>query len=145
MGQELNLRVVRDAFTEHSTIGKLYVDGVYECETLEDQARAGPKVPGATAIPCGQYEVVINFSERFKRPMPLLLNVRQFDGIRIHVGNVDANTDGCVLVGTGRAKDAITGSVQAFSLLFLRIQTALTKGKVWITIEEDHEKVTGDA
>ena len=86
----MELRLVRETFTAVSTIGRLMVDGLFDSYTLEDVVRDGPKIPGRTAIPYGRYQVIIDYSNRFKRPMPLLLNVPGFTGIRIHQGNTDA-------------------------------------------------------
>lgn len=115
--------------TEKSTIGELYVDGKFECYTLEDYDRdlnhdgdlndAGEqKVMGKTAIPKGEYKVIINMSNRFKRQLPLLLNVPNFEGVRIHSGNTAENTEGCVLVGRTRSVDFIGESRLAFTSLF---------------------------
>lgn len=111
------------------TIGQLFVDGVPECYTLEDVVRSGPKVPGATAIPAGTYKVVVDFSNRFQRPMPHVLDVPGFDGIRIHPGNTAADTEGCILVGTGRAETAIAHSRDAFDVLLPKLQAALARGE----------------
>jgi hypothetical protein len=87
------------------------------------------KVPGKTAIPSGMYKVVITPSARFKRPMPLLLNVPNFEGIRIHWGNTDADTEGCILVGrTQKPPDFIGESRLAFDALFPKIKAALDSG-----------------
>ena len=72
--------------TQNSTIGELYVDGKFECYTLEDVERK-EKIYAKTAIPKGTYQVIINMSNRFKKLMPLLLNVPNFEGVRIHTGN----------------------------------------------------------
>ena len=77
----------------------MYLDGRFGVLHLEDVVRQGEKVPGQTAIPEGIYTVQITFSNRFKRDLPLLLNVPNFEGIRIHPGNTDADTEGCILVG----------------------------------------------
>lgn len=78
--------ITRRTYTRNSTIGDLYIDGQYFSHTLEDTIRE-VKVAGVTAIPYGRYEVIINFSNRFQRPMPLLLNVPGFLGVRIHGGS----------------------------------------------------------
>lgn len=83
----MKIEVIRHTFTGRSTIGSLYIDKKFECYTLEDVVRTGPKVHGQTAIPEGTYEVQITFSPRFKRDLPLLLNVPNFEGVRIHTGN----------------------------------------------------------
>jgi hypothetical protein len=111
------------------TIGKLFVDGVYECFTLEDKVRPeGVKKFGETAIPCGTYEVDITVSERFKKPLPELKAVPGFEGIRIHSGNTDLDTEGCILVGQQwKGGDLISQSRLAFGLLFDKLQVAKTK------------------
>lgn len=80
------LSVKRTHGTHGYTHGKLSIDGEYFCETMEDQERT-TKVAGATAIPCGNYKVVVDMSTRFGRLMPHILNVPNFEGIRIHSGN----------------------------------------------------------
>lgn len=132
----MNLDLFRQPSSLVSTIGKLSVDGLFECYSIEDVVRPPdePKVPGRTAIPAGRYEIAITYSQRFKRPMPLLLNVPGFTGIRIHQGNTAADTAGCVLVGRVKGVDFIGESVPAFSLLFLKIQSALQREKVFITM-----------
>ena len=130
------LNLVRDTFTDKTTIGKLYIDGIYYCETLEDTVRAnGIKVYGETAIPIGTYEMVINFSEKFQRPMIQIMDVPGFQGIRIHSGNKAEDTEGCILVGTSHVKDWINGSIKAYKPLFSKIDTAFSAGdKITITI-----------
>ena len=86
----MKLKLKRIALRDTYTIGKLYVDGQYFCDTLEDRVRdltKEKKVPGETAIPAGTYNMVVNVSPKFKRMLPRLLNVPQFDGILIHRGN----------------------------------------------------------
>lgn len=109
--------------TENSVIGELLVDGVFECFTLEDVERL-VKIKGETAIPKGTYKVIINKSNRFKRLLPLLLNVPNFEGVRIHSGNTNHNTEGCILVGQTRSKDYIGQSRKAFDKLFKKMQKA---------------------
>jgi dynactin complex subunit len=94
------IEVKRFEFKDTHTIGKMYVDGVYECYTLEDVVRNGTKVLGKTAIPTGEYKLIIDASVRFKQDMPHILNVPNFTGVRIHSGNTSADTDGCILLGT---------------------------------------------
>ena len=129
----LNLK--RGPSSEKCTIGELYdTDGTFLCFTLEDVIRSH-KIPGQTAIPAGKYEVIINWSERFSRPMPLLLNVPFFQGIRIHPGNTDANTEGCILVGRKHGDNAIWESQLAFESLFPMLRKLLDKGKILLKIE----------
>lgn len=107
--------------TNKTTIGELYVDGVFECYTLEDIERE-VKIKSETAIPKGKYKVVITMSNRFKRRLPLLLNVPNFEGIRIHTGNTNHDTEGCILVGQSRGKDFVGGSRKSFSKLFSKME-----------------------
>ena len=109
----MNLLLIRDTYTNLSTVGKLYVNGTFFCHTLEDVARAyGVKIKGETAIPQGEYLVDLSTSYRFKRIMPMIYTESNgyelksggisFKGIRIHGGNTHKNTDGCVLVAHNR-------------------------------------------
>ena len=118
------------------TMGSLSVDGAFECWVLEDQVRTdGVKVPGKTAIPFGTYPVIITYSTRFQRFMPLLCNVPNFEGIRIHMGNAVEDTRGCLLVGSDRHGNGTVGrSRQAFNDLMPKLQTALDSGDS-ITLE----------
>ena len=109
--------------TETSTIGELLVDGVFECFTLEDTERE-VKIKGETAIKEGKYKVIINKSNRFKRLLPLLLNVPEFEGVRIHSGNTNHDTEGCILVGQTKSKNFIGKSRKAFDALFKKMQAA---------------------
>jgi len=126
-----------------ATEGRLFVDGKQECYTLEDVVR-DKKIPGETAIPAGRYEVTVNESTRFKQLMPLLMNVPNFEGVRIHTGNTDADTHGCILVGTDPGSafdDQIANSKAAYAALFPKIQAALARReKVWITIIEEMQR-----
>ena len=93
------------------TIGKLYIDGIYFCDTLEDTVRsAGVKIAGKTAIPAGTYRVKKTMSPRFKKVLPEILNVPNYTGVRIHAGNTAADTEGCVLLGFNHTKGAVLDS-----------------------------------
>ncbi len=118
--KSLHLLLVRDILLPQCTLGKLSINGVFECYTLEDPVRAGPKIAGETAIPAGFYDVQITYSPRFKRMLPLLIDVRGFSGIRIHPGNTAQDTEGCILVGTARdvERGALYNSREAFDRLF---------------------------
>ena len=131
----MELILKRGISLDGATLGHLSIDGAPECFTLEDVIRApGAKVPGATAIPVGRYQVIIDWSNRFQKPMPHVLNVPGFDGIRIHCGNTAADTEGCILLGSNATRSTITGSVQAFDKFFPKLQAALKLGPVFITI-----------
>ncbi|EJN09394.1 DUF5675 family protein [Herbaspirillum sp. YR522] len=119
----MKLLLQRGAGEKDSTPGQLFVDGRFECFTLEDFVRRpGVKVYGQTAIPAGTYQVVVTMSPRFKRLLPLLLNVPGFEGIRIHTGNKAADTDGCILVGDSPSAGWLGQSRVAFDRLFAKLQ-----------------------
>ena len=135
----MKLKVIRKEFTDLSTIGELSVNGVFECFTLEDKVRdfkadGSGKVYGKTAIPKGNYEVVLTYSNRFKQVMPLLLNVPYFEGIRIHPGNKNEDTHGCLLVGNAKSKDLISNSKIAYQKLFDKLKAVSKTEKVFIEI-----------
>lgn len=132
----MELQLIRDQFAPNFTGGKLAINGVFECYSLEDTWRSdGVKVAGSTAIPCGRYEIVITYSQRFNRLLPLLLGVPNFEGVRIHPGNTSADTEGCVLVGRNRGVNYVGESQIAFGFLFKKIYEACLIGKVYITVE----------
>lgn len=125
----MNLTLLRRWREGDATIGELLVDGTPECFTLEDRVHDGPKISGQTAIPAGKYGVVLTYSPRFQRELPLLTGVPDFEGVRIHPGNTPKDTEGCILVGRGRAAAAITESRLAFSALLGKITAALLDGE----------------
>lgn len=112
----MEIKVQRFVFSAKSTIGELTIPGHdFKCHTLEDVVRPdGVKVPHETAIPAGRYQVTVDYSNRFKRYMFHVLDVPMFEGIRIHCGNTDADTDGCILVGVSEMLDWIGESHVAF-------------------------------
>lgn len=133
----MNIVLQRDESGVTCTLGRLYIDSEYECETLEDVVRDGPKVYGSTAIPAGTYEVVIDRSQRFGVDMPRLLDVPGFAGIRIHPGNTDADTLGCILVGRARRGESIIDSRIAYNRLFDRLLDARHNSRrMWITVKD---------
>lgn len=114
----LHLTVVRTEFTNKYTMGKLLIDGAYFCDTLEDTVRErGVKIPGETAIQAGKYDVILTFSSKFQRTLPLLLDVPNFDGIRIHNGSYAADSQGCILVGERYRDGMLTKSKLTISKL----------------------------
>ena len=124
---KLDMKLVRTQFKDTQTVGKLYLNGVYFCDTLEDKNRdlnkngifdgTEKKVYSETCIPFGQYKVIINQSSRFKRLMPRLLNVPHFDGILIHNGVTEKNSAGCILVGSYDGQKLVR-SKEIFNKLF---------------------------
>jgi hypothetical protein len=126
----MKLKLVREPSSETTTLGNLYIDGEWFCYTLEDKVRE-VKYAGITAIPIGTYKVVITWSPRFKRQLPLLVDVSGFDGIRIHPGNTHKDTEGCILVGEYVEGEFLYKSKIAFD----RLYAILVKAKDSITIE----------
>jgi len=117
------IEVKRFEFKDTHTLGKLYINGSYECFTLEDAVRNGTKVLGKTAIPIGTYKLIIDASVRFKQDMPHILDVPDFTGVRIHAGNTSADTDGCILLGsTWAGKDFIGNSKIAYKKFFDKLK-----------------------
>lgn len=119
------------------TIGRLSIDGKYFCDTLEDTVRApGVKVRGKTAVPAGRYRVVLSESPRFKRILPLLVDVPNFEGVRIHPGNTAEDTEGCLLVGFNQAKGKVVASRATFQKLFEKLWAADQAGEeIWTEIK----------
>jgi hypothetical protein len=128
--RKMKLKLLRDKSSDDTTIGKLYIDGEFFCYSLEDKVRE-KKVYGVSAIPIGTYKIVITWSPRFKRQLPLLVDVPGFDGIRIHPGNTHKDTEGCILVGEYVEGEFLYKSKIAFD----RLYTILIKSKDSITIE----------
>ena len=121
------------------TIGKLYINGVYVCDTLEDVVRdlgedGKGKIMHKTAIPYGTYEVTLEWSPKFGKTLPYLNKVPFFTGILIHSGNTAEDTSGCILVGWNTVKGQVTSSKIAMSVVMKNIQN--TKEKITITIED---------
>jgi len=142
----MELELARSVKTNKSTIGELTINGVFECFILEDKDRGlrkdmpiselmVMKIKTRTAIPTGRYEIVVSFSDKFQKMLPLLLDVPAFAGIRIHPGNTDANTEGCLLPGKIKSPDMVGSSRVAFTALFDKIKAALQREKIFITIK----------
>lgn len=120
------------------TIGKLYIDGQYFSDTIEDAVRNLPavcpdtpkgrsckckeKVYARTAIPAGTYKVTMEHSPRFKRTLPYLQDVPHFIGILIHSGNTDADSAGCIIVGRNTVKGKVLESRATLDKLIARIE-----------------------
>lgn len=143
----MELKVIRKEFSSKTSIGELYINDVFFCYTLEDTDRnlmqtmgkkeiEELKIYGKTAIPYGRYEVIMSWSNKFKCIMPLVNNVPGYLGIRIHKGNTEVDTLGCLLVGMKKGIDKISNSTDAFERLFILLKDACAKGKVWITYEK---------
>lgn len=133
----MKLKVVRKYKKEAYTIGELSVDGKYLCDTLEDRVRdltKETKIAGKTAIPEGEYEIIVSISPRFRRKLPRLLEVPGFSGILIHRGNTPEDTAGCILVGENREPGRVINSTHYELLLTELIEAAQCKGEK-VTIE----------
>ena len=142
----MDLKLNRIFFHKNYTIGKLYVNGQYFCDTLEDTNRdfnrdgdlldeGEAKVYAETAIPFGAYKVEVTMSPRFKRYLPLLLDVPHFTGIRIHAGNSAGDSSGCILVGLNKVKGGLVRSREYEDKLVNLLLESQKKGeKIFIEI-----------
>lgn len=126
------IKVSRYDRNDKRCIGRLTMPG-FECYTLEDAERE-VKIPHKTAIPTGKYEVVVSYSNRFKKMLPLLVNVPNFEGVRIHSGNTEQDTEGCILIGMNRSFDSITESRSAMAKFMPILMKALKVEKVWVEV-----------
>lgn len=124
----MKLTLQRYLFTEDYTMGLLFIDGVYFCDTIEDKFRGndlkGKKVYGETCIPYGVYTVKITYSPKNKKYMPQILDVPYFDGIRIESGNRAKDSLGCVIVGVKSDNGEVAQSRKTYNALMKRLETA---------------------
>ena len=125
----MRLELRRIAKKPTYTIGRLYINEEYFCDTIEDTDRGlnsymsleevkAKKVKGKTAIPTDTYRVKITYSPRFKKDMPLIENVVGFEGIRIHSGNTAEDTEGCIIVGENKVVGKVINSKETYNKLF---------------------------
>lgn len=131
------IKLVRIAKQDTYTIGHLYIDNEYFCDTIEDKVRdlsKEKKVYGQTAIPSGSYKITWTYSNKFKKYMPLINNVPQFDGIRIHSGNTAKDTLGCIIVGQNKKKGMVINSRETVDKLYPIIEKACKTQSVTIQI-----------
>lgn len=133
------IKVERRYKKKDYTIGKLYLNGQYFCDTLEDPVRVigqngEGKIKGKTAIPAGEYEVRLTHSPRFKRTLPLLVGVPHFEGVRIHSGNTAADTEGCILVGKNSAVGKVLQS-KIYEQKLIEVLQARKRGGDYIRIQ----------
>jgi hypothetical protein len=134
----MEITLNRQPSFEETTLGTLFIDGEFECFTLEDTVRPnGVKIYGETAIPAGRYQVIYVPSQAFGRKMPRLVNIPGFSGVLIHWGNSKEDTLGCIIAGS-RVSDAehVTGSRVAFDALDAKIEKACALGDVWIDVRD---------
>jgi hypothetical protein len=146
----MELKLKRRFFGAGYTIGSLYIDGEYFCDTLEDTDRglsqAMPpekirriKVVHETAIPTGVYKVIVNLSPAKRRMLPRLLDVPGFSGILIHKGNTKNDSSGCILVGENKVKRKVINSTPYEKRLVEILTKAQEQGKE-ISIEIANKK-----
>lgn len=141
----MKLTLKRIALRPTYTIGKLYIDDVYFCDTIEDTVRdlnkngkfdnGEKKVHSKTAIPYGIYEIKWTYSPRFKKYTPQLMNVPSFEGIRIHAGNTSADTEGCLILGKNKQVGKVLSSRDTINKFYPIIKEACSNGKVTIEIK----------
>jgi hypothetical protein len=153
----MEIKIKRIELGADFTIGELSIDGKFLCWTMEDKVREPSgsaayqpeldlsswvkswKVPSATAIPRGRYELDITWSNRFGLLLPILKDVPGFSGIRIHPGNSSRDTEGCILLGLEKGKGVIFKSRLAQGLFIKAISTEIKytiklKEKTWVEI-----------
>lgn len=141
----MKLTLKRIALRPTYTIGKLYIDDVYFCDTIEDTVRdlnkngkfdnGEKKVHSKTAIPYGTYEIKWTYSPRFKKYTPQLMNVPSFEGIRIHAGNTSADTEGCLILGKNKQVGKVLNSRATINKFYQIIKEACSNGNVTIEIK----------
>lgn len=135
---EKKIRILIDRFAPKKdyTIGRLYVEGKYFCDTLEDAVRE-EKIYGKTAIPAGTYKVIMSMSARFKKVMPLLIDVPNYSGVRIHSGNTAADTEGCILLGKNTKVGMVTDSRLWTDAFYSKLNSYIEEGyEISLTIQE---------
>lgn len=143
----MRLTLIRIANRPTYCIGKLYIDGVYFSDVIEDVDRGlddkmsvdeilNRKIKGETAIPTGIYNVQITYSTKYKKNMPLLLNVKGYSGIRIHSGNTAKDTEGCLIVGKNTKVGMVTDSRNTYNALFKKL--IQTNSKIIIDIQRKY-------
>lgn len=155
----MKLELKRTYKGDQYTIGHLYINGIFLCDTIEDVYRGTTddmkftktgnsigywtdsegnkieKVYGKTAIPTGTYKVEVTFSNKFKKDLPLLKDVKGFDGIRIHSGNTEEDSLGCIIVGENKVKGKVINSRIKFNALMEALAPAIKSGEeITITI-----------
>lgn len=129
----MELKLIRTITNSQYTEGKLYIDGAYFSDTLEDTDRGleqnmsefeinRRKIYGQTCIPSGEYKVILNMSPRFKKILPRILDVKGFEGILMHAGNTVQDSSGCILLGTKSSDGVLINSRKAVDALIEKIK-----------------------
>jgi len=144
----MRLTLMRIANRPTYCIGKLYIDGQYVMDVLEDTDRGlddsmseeeilKRKIKGETAIPCGTYAVTLTYSPKYKKIMPLINNVKGYSGIRIHSGNTSKDTEGCPIVGQNKEVGKVLNSRKMYDVLFKELSN--TKERIIIDIRRKYK------
>ena len=139
----IKLRLERRYKGSKYTIGKLFINDEYFCDTIEDIDRGlkssmsieyikKKKVYAKTAIPTGTYKIEMTYSSKFKRTLPLLVDVKGFSGIRIHRGNTEIDSSGCIIIGENKVKGKVINSTRYEISL---VNKLLDEDDIEITIE----------
>lgn len=142
----MKILVKRTFLGDEYTIGHMYINGVYFCDTLEDPVRdtnkngvfdnGEKKIAGDTAIPYGTYPITVNVSPKFKRELPRLSGVAEFEGVLIHRGNTAKDTAGCILIGENKVKGKVINSTPYEKRIVRHCKAAIEMGEdITITIE----------
>lgn len=144
----MKLELVRAYKNDQYTIGHLYIDNLYFCDTIEDVDRGASqemhwhrtgetgywedsdgnkieKIYGRTAIPAGDYYINVTYSPKFSRDLPLIMGVKGFQNIRIHSGNTEKDSLGCIIVGKNKVKGQVIKSKDTLNELMLKINEAV--------------------
>lgn len=143
----MRLTLIRIANRPTYCIGKLYIDGKWFCDVIEDVDRGlddsmaeeeiiKKKVKGETAIPTGIYPVYLTYSPKYKKQMPLIDNVKGYSGIRIHSGNTSKDTEGCLIVGKNKEVGKVLESRKTYDALYRRM--VQTNSKIIIDIQRKY-------
>lgn len=145
----MKLLLKRIALKPTYTIGCLFIDGTKVCDTLEDPVRDAnrngifdngeKKIAGQTAIPYGTYDITLSVqSSKYKDKaayrfcngyLPRLIDVPEFEGILIHIGNTAEDTAGCILVGENKEVGKVINSTTTFSRLYPLLKAAADRGE----------------
>lgn len=135
------IRIDRQWKKAEYTISRVFINGnYYGCNALEDTDRGllqamqitelqRRKIKGKTAIPRGYYDVRITYSQKYKRMMPLVVDVPAFSGIRLHSGNSAKDTEGCILFGKNDKVGWISDSRYWTNKIYNEIERALNRGE----------------
>lgn len=136
----MELHLKRTYKGESYTIGHLYINDTYFCDTIEDKDRglydymnvgeiSGIKVKHETAIPYGRYKVTLSMSNHFKKVLPEIHNVKGFTGVRIHAGNTEQDSSGCLIVGENKVKGKVINSKMTMNKLMAFLESAVERNE----------------